>query len=355
MAQQKTLGKDVPAFVPSPLRDAHSASVTQQERCLVRLLEHPLFVKNVILPTEPINEMVGAMRRTIMLREQGCCFTATSGFGKSFGLRMAEAQLRKMFPDVPIFLHIIDNQQVPSIRAFFKHFLLNVGIKDIKGETFDLRVRLVSQLEDVGRNSSMRLVVLLVDEAQEMALQDFRFLKDVGNHLERVDVQLVVIMMGQDPDFEKTIERLKRHRRLDLISRFTLRRLRFRGLQTREDFAKLLGLIDQQIYPIGSNCAWPEYFVRNAWQNGFRMVDQLDELLAALSTVIPGGLEGNGVSARQLFLAVRRYLLVYAELDRQRKDAPPDIWQRCVDFALIEDAAIIANSENKVFSGRLEL
>jgi hypothetical protein len=326
-----------------------------QERGVMRLLEHPLFGKSMILPTEPINEMVGAMRRTIMLREQGCCFTATSGFGKSFGLRMAEMQLRRMFAGVPIYRHIIDNQQVPSIRAFFKHFLLTVGIDDIKGETYDLRIRLVSQLEDVGRKSPMRMIVLLVDEAQEMALQDFKFLKDIGNHLETVDVQLVVIMIGQDPDFENTINKLKHHHRLDLVSRFTLRRLRFRGLQTREDFSKLLGLIDEQVFPPGSNCTWPEYFAPHAWKNGFRMQEQLNDLLIALEDVLPGGLAEAGVPARQLFLAVRRFLLDYAELDRQQQQASPDLWKRCVDYALIEDAALIAKGEGRAAPGRIAL
>ena len=318
-----------------------------QERSVTSLLEHPIFMKNVILPTGPINEMVGAMRRTIMLREQGCCFTATSGFGKSYGLRMAEIQLRRMFPGVPIYRHIIDNEQVPSIRAFFKHFLLTVGVTDIKGETYDLRVRLVSQLEDVGLISPMKLVVILVDEAQEMALQDFKFLKDIGNHLETVDVQLVVIMIGQDPDFEKTIQSLRRHGRLDLISRFALRRLTFRGLQTRDDFRGLLGLIDEQTFPLGSNCKWPEYFAPHAWGNGFRMLGQLDHLTNALSEATPGGLSHAGVSARQLFLAVRRFLLDFAEFDRKGKKVPPAIWKNCVDYALIQDAAIIASGKGR--------
>lgn len=326
-----------------------------QDQSTMRLLEHPFLAKNMILPTEPIKELVGSMRSAIMLREQGRCFTATSGFGKSFGLRMAESELRRLFPGVPIFRHIIDNQQVPSIRAFFKHFLLTVGVTDIKGETYDLRVRLVSELEDVGRASPLKMVVLLVDEAQEMALQDFCFLKDIGNQLETVDVQLVVIMMGQDPDFEKSIDNLKRRRRLDLVSRFALRRVHFRGLQTRDDFGNLLRLIDTQVYPRDSGCTWPAYFARHAWDDGFRMEGQLDELLAALTAVVPGGLSKTGVSARQLFLAVRRFFLEFAELDRQRKAPPPEIWKRCIDYALIQDAAAIAASEKRRTSHRISL
>ena len=223
---------------------------------LITQLKHPILSKTIVLPTKPINELVSSLRRVVMLREQGCCFSATSGFGKSFGLAMAETQLRSLFPAVPIFRHIISNHQVTSIRAFFKQFLLTVGVKDIAGETYDLRVRLVNRLIDHGRCSPLKLIVLLIDEAQEMVLQDFKFLKDIGNEMEKVDVQLVVIMMGQDPEFGEAIADLKAEGRLDLVSRFALRQLKFRGLQTKDDFESLLGLIDRQCYPYTSTCTW---------------------------------------------------------------------------------------------------
>ncbi|MBV6325684.1 ATP-binding protein [Duganella violaceipulchra] len=185
---------------------------------LLSLTKHPLFGKTLVLPTEPIKEMVGAMRRAVILRELGCCFTATSGYGKSRGLIMAEHELRKIFPNVPIFRHIVDNQQVPSIRAFFKNFLLTVGITDIAGETFDLRVRLGAALEEAGLGGSEKMVVLLIDEAQGMALQDFCFLKDIGNQLERVDVHFVVFMMGQEPEFTRVAQRLRARRYTQVLS-----------------------------------------------------------------------------------------------------------------------------------------
>jgi hypothetical protein len=331
---------DAPVFIP--------------KRSPMQLMAHPLFKKGCVLPTEPIKELVGSMRRTILLSEQGCCFSATSGFGKSFGLKMAEMELRRQFPGIPIFRHIVDNQQVPSIRAFFKHFLLTVGEDDIRGETYDLRVRLVSRLEEVGRTSPVKMVVILVDEAQGMALQDFCFLKDVGNQLETVDVQLVVIMMGQDPDFEQTIHRLHEKKRLDLVSRFTLRRLRFRGLQSVEDFSSLLQLIDNQCYPASEPCPWPKFFAPRAWDDGFRMINQITPMLDAIARAIPGGLKG-GVSARQFFLAVRRFLLDSAEVDHLRVPIPADLWHKCVDYALIEDAAEIAKSENAKKKTRVRL
>lgn len=306
------------------------------------LLAHPLLAKGVILPTPPIDELLVSLRRAVMLREQGCCFTATSGFGKSYGLMMAERELNNLFEDVPIYRHIVNNQQVPSVRAFFKHFLVTVGEKNISGETFDLRLRLVNNLIDSGRSSRMNLVVILIDEAQGMALQDFQFLKDIGNQLENAGIQLVVIMMGQDPDFSEVVNDLRLARRLDLISRFTLRRMKFRGICSEEDFERILSLIDIQTYPPGSNCTWPQFFVPKAWANGFRMKEQSWTLTTAVKICLPNHSLKNGVSARQLFLAIRRFLMDYADIEHKGNSLPENLWQTAVNDALIEDAAIIA-------------
>jgi hypothetical protein len=319
------------------------------------LQAHPLLAKTVILPTPPICELVTALRRAVLLREQGCCFTATSGYGKSYGLTMAERELRRLFVDVPIYRHVIDNHQVPSIRAFFKHFLITVGETNINGETYDLRIRLEHRLVDSGRNSDMKLVVMLIDEAQEMALQDFQFLKDIGNHLEDAGVQLVVIMMGQDPDFATVIDKLRKAGRLDLISRFTLRRVQFRGLSTKEDIHALLAAIDSQEHPPGSECTWTQCFVPEAWKQGFRMEDQTDTLVHALKQCLPGESLARGVSARQLFLAIRRFLVDYADIETQGKKLPDKLWHTAIDYALIEDAAQIAADDKRKRCGRVRL
>jgi hypothetical protein len=317
--------------------------------------EHPFLTKGVVLPTKPIGELTGALRRAVILREQGCCFTSTSGYGKSYGLKLAESQLRMMFPDAPIYRHIIDNQQVPSIRAFFKHFLLTVGEVNIKGETYDLRVRLEHRLIDKGLGTRMKLVILLIDEAQEMALQDFQFLKDVGNHLDDAGVQLVVIMMGQDPDFSTAVDKLRAAGRLDLVSRFALRRLKFRGLSTEDDFEALLKQLDTLIYPPGSRCTWTQAFVPNAWERGFRLAGETESLMRALQAALPNHSFKLGVSARQLFLAIRRYLLDYGDRDRVNAVLPSNLWETAVKYALIEDAAEISALEKRRVHGRIQL
>lgn len=309
--------------------------------------KHPLLSGKVVLPTPPISELYLTIKRIVLLREPGCCFTAKSGVGKSYALAMIDNLLRKEYPDLPVFRHVTQNHQVPSIRAFFKHFLRTIKHDERRGETSDLRERLVNRLINEGKGSGYDLVVLLIDEAQEMALQDFKFLKDVGNELDKEGVQLVAIMMGQDPEFGDVITKLREEGRLDLLSRFCMRKREFRGLTTLEDFTEVLKRIDLAQFPLGSQQAWPQYFLPQAWEAGLRMESYAADLLAALENAAGANSTEKGFPARQLFLAIRALVVDHVGHDSATLQFSPEAWAAAADYALIEDAMIIAASNEK--------
>jgi hypothetical protein len=325
--------------MPKEITQAHIQFILDN-RTSESLLEHPLFTQSIIVPTRSIQTLIGALRRAVMLREQ-LCVSAPSGYGKSYALAMAERELKIIFPTIPIYLHVVNNKQVPSIRGFFTHFLETVGIHNVKGETKDLRIRLINHLIDAGRSSRYKEIVFLIDEAQSMDLHDFQFLKDIGNQLGKVELRLVVITMGQDPEFAQVIDKLRTAGSLDLISRFTLRQIAFCGISSDDDLKFLLQQIDEEEYPLGTGIKWPQYFVPQAWLDGFRMQEQFESIKAALCARLPGNSLESGVPARQLFLAFRRFMLDYVDIEGEGAKLPPDIWQYCIDYALIADAAEI--------------
>jgi hypothetical protein len=107
------------------------------------LIDHPVFRSGTVILTEPINELYQMVRQLVFVRETGCCFTAHSGVGKTRALMMLEHLVRRRMPEVLVIPHNTWNHQVASIRAFYKHFLTAIGHPDLRGETFDLRHRLI--------------------------------------------------------------------------------------------------------------------------------------------------------------------------------------------------------------------
>ncbi|HEX7647781.1 MAG TPA: ATP-binding protein, partial [Noviherbaspirillum sp.] len=170
---------------------------------------HPLFDHSVLLPTNAIEDVYRIVKRVVMLRETGCVFTGQSGVGKTDALARIRLMLQADFPGLCTFTHDAHNHEIASIRAFFKHFLTTVGQNEKKGETYDLRSRLIRLLVDESRISGMNLIVMFIDEANAMLLSDFLFLKDVYNDLSREGVQLITVLMGQDPDLKKVINDLR--------------------------------------------------------------------------------------------------------------------------------------------------
>lgn len=302
-------------------------------------LHHPLMTKDVLLPTAPINELFLAIHRVVVLRETGCCFTGHSGIGKSCALDVVEAMLQIQMPGLCVVKHDTHSQQVPSIRAFFKHFLTTIKHSQLRGETFDLRQRLVNWLVDEAKLSGLNMIVLLIDEAQGMKMQDFNFLKDVFNDLNKEGVQLITILMAQAPDFAEVVATLKRERRLDLIGRFAMRILPFRAYNSATDLEQILRGIDEAVFPEGSGITWTEFYFPKAFQTGFRLVGQLNDFMKAITASAPKTRPMRfDFPARQAFVAIRTFMMDYAGSDGENMLVPVDAWKTVVAYAKIADS-----------------
>lgn len=309
--------------------------------------DHPAFSTNTVLPTEPINELYQMVRQIVFVRETGCCFTAHSGVGKTRALMMVEHLLRQRMPELLIVRHNIWNQQVASIRAFYKHFLTAIGHPELRGETFDLRHRLMRRLVDMARANKSPIVLLLIDEANAMRLDDFLFLKDVYNELDKDGIQLITVMMGQEPDFGEVLALLRERGRLDLISRFARRNLVFRACSTEKDFKGVFRHFDTTVFPAEAGQTWTQYFLPNAWDSGFRLADQVGVFLQAVERCASPSSRAIGIPARQLFTVIRRFLLEQMYRDRSPEPLADNPWDAAVTYAMLDDALAAMGTEEK--------
>ena len=306
-----------------------------------QVMHHPLFTGSVLIPTRPITEIFLAAKHAIVLRETGMAFTGPSGIGKTNAVNMIRAMLHQQYPRLCMFTHDAHNQQIPSIRAFFKHFLNTVGQSEQRGETYDLRERLVHILVDDARISGLNLIVMFIDEANAMLTTDFLFLKDVYNDLARAGVQLITILMGQAPELMGVINKLRAEGRNDLVGRFATSVLPIRGYNSVEDLQSIFRKIDQFEFPDGSGVSWTGFFFPRAIRNGFALENEA----ANFHTAIVKGAAGIpsadlSFPARQTFLAIRSFLLTASALDSETLKLPECSWRNAVSHAKIQDAIL---------------
>lgn len=334
---------DVPLHSNADDRDfekvtLYHEAIKDTERASLALF-HPLLTGSVLLPTLPIEGLFRAIKRAVVLRETGICFSARSGVGKTSALEMVEAMLRIQLPRMPIYVHDTHNQQLPSVRAFFKHFLYTVGHSEKRGETYDLRERLVNCMIDDARISGSNIVLLFIDEAHAMAVQDFDFLKDVYNDLNRESVQLITVLMGQEPDLSNVIFKLKTLGRLDLIGRFAMRIQPFRAFDSIRDLTQILKGIDQAVFPESSNITWTAFFFPEAYKSGFRLENEAPRFMEAISAASPKSSGQNfAFPARQTFLAIRTLMIDCAVFDKANMMLPDVAWIEAVEYAKLQDS-----------------
>lgn len=172
------------------------------------------------------------------------------------------------------------------------------------------------------------MVVLLLDEANAMAIQDFLFLKDVSNALDDQGVNVVTILTGQNPDFDALLHRLTENRKVDLISRFARCCVPIPAYKDVDDIKEIFKWIDKLTYPVDSGCTWTQFFFPEAFANGFRMFDQASAFALAIKQVVPRPI--TVYSARLLFIAIRSFLLQNAGLDCSSMKLSKSLWVEAV-------------------------
>jgi len=340
---------------PKASANKNASEINEKANRADSVLLHPLFTNRVLLPTPAVDEVFKAVISTIVLRDTGCCLSGRSGVGKSCALELMESALHERMPRLCIFRHDIHNHQIPSIRAFFKHFLSTVQHAEKKGETYDLRERLINILVDDARISGMGMVLLFIDEAHAMLIQDFDFLKDVYNDLNKQGIQLITVLMGQEPDLDATIERLKNARRLDLIGRFAMRVVPFRAYNSVNDLSVILKGIDSTRHPDENGPTWTEFFFPQAYQRGFRLENEAENFMAAIRAVGAGNASGSfDFPARQTFLSIRKFVIENMRLDHSNMQLPEDVWRKAVEYAKLKNAMQLMEARRGGKSTELE-
>nr|WP_082664737.1 ATP-binding protein [Burkholderia ambifaria] len=293
---------------------------------------HPLIASSIALPTPPIKEVYQDIRRNVVLREPGCCILAGTGVGKSFALHVIAEQLRHDFPGIVVYRHNAHYHNVASVRGFFQHFLSTVHQPNRKGETFELRLRLVNTMADEADQSTLRLVVLLIDEAQELLVSDYRFLKDVYNDLEQDGIHLICVLMGEPPSNRIPTSYIQGDQ--SLIDRFSHRIFELRSFVSVADIRYVLQAIDSEVFLGSPPVRWTQFFFPLAYDHGFRLESQAGVLLAALKNVAHLPRLRAGVPARLLFGAIKVFLIDFAGADSAALKLPQDAWSLAVRHAL---------------------
>lgn len=239
----------------------------------VAMETHPVILQRYIIPTPSIEELYLSIKRCLKLRVPGAIIYAMTRWGKTYASRYITGSLREDFPRLVIFGFDCHKKKTPSESAFFSNLLRAVGHdKSESGTASAKRTRLLNKLMEMLQASKQNVLVVFGDEAQKLELEEYEWLREVHDDLERNGFRMITFLIGQ-PQLKNVKTALKASRQTQIVGRFMIDEIEFHGIRSAEEAASCLLGYDTACYP---NPDWPftRFFFPRAWETGLRLVEE---------------------------------------------------------------------------------
>ncbi len=234
---------------------------------------HPVESSRYLLLTPIIQQFFEVVCSWIESRVPGGMIYGMPRLGKTRAIQCLSRLLLERFGEsLPIFTHACLDHLRPSESIFFEDLLRAAGhALWARGTAAAKRNRLTEFLIERAEHSGQNRIVLFVDEAQKLHEQHYKWLVDIHNELDRHNIALIVILVGQ-PELMHQFSAFQLTNKTQIIGRFMVHQFRFRGLRGQKEIRACLANYDEgSEYPPGSSFSLTRYYFPEAFQAGFRL------------------------------------------------------------------------------------
>lgn len=249
------------------------------ERPLIQKRLHPIYTGFYYIQTNSIDELRSEVENWIDNRNPGGIIYGKARIGKTRAIHNLKLALKDTYGDkLPIIVFNMSEHK-PSEKFFYLELLkdLNHSLAKSSRSSSDLKTNAVNHLITLGKAYEMSRVILFIDEANFMCEDDYNYLIDFYNRLERASVQLTVLLVGTE-EILSTKSTLIQTNKQQIVGRFMIREYRFRGVNNLNDLQICLASYDYSEYPTGSGWSFTRYFFPDAYEEGNRLNQIADTL-----------------------------------------------------------------------------
>lgn len=241
---------------------------------MARMVPHPLLMQDYALYTKPIDEMYQKIEHWINCRVTGAYIYGLSRTGKTKAVKeWFPALLRENYANrIAVFRCIYERQIQPSQLGFTRALARGIHHRfSDSTKARDLEWRLANYFIVRGLKTTLRQVILFIDEAQYLREAEFHTLCNLQNIAENASVRLSIIAVGTH-QIQQQRQTFILGNNIHLSARFLAHRARFRGIRSATELAHVLQGYDLLTdWPVGSNTPYTKYFFLQAYENGFRL------------------------------------------------------------------------------------
>lgn len=235
---------------------------------------HPMHQKTYVIPTPSINALYEKIDDVIYQGTPGMIVYAFSRIGKTYAIRYLEGMLRLgRSKQSLINLECHYSNSKPSENDFYANFLHCVDHGDAQvGTRTHKRIRLINYLLESLEGSNDRHLLLFIDEAQHLQVEEYRWLTEISNRIEREGFRVTAFLFGQ-PQLKHQKNTFRLAAQTQIIGRFMVDEFAFHGILSEADLAACLQGYDNSVFPVGSEWTFTRFCMPSKWAQGFRSIN----------------------------------------------------------------------------------
>jgi hypothetical protein len=293
---------------------------------------HPIETGNYRIATPAIQDFFDLIGRCLRYRITGALAYGPPRIGKTRAIEYLRLLMAERYPKVTTYHAQAEHKPRHAEGPFFANLLEAVGYPDPDGGTNPAkRMRLIGKIKEAcGRNGS-GTVVLFCDEAQRYDENEYEWLRDVHDHLDRLQIRLFTFLVGQQ-ELLSVKTALQRARKTQIVARLMVEELAFHGVRNVGEAATCLAGYDQTSFPRGSDWSFTRFYLPQAVAQGYKLADDVAVLWNAFDRLHhKQGLPGDLEIPIESFTRVVEIVLKESEV----RDAPayrpdPALWSAAV-------------------------
>ncbi len=159
---------------------------------------HPFMTGNYRIATPAIEEFYELVARCLHYRVMGALIHGPSRIGKTRAIEYVRPLIARNYPRMTSYHAQCEHKPRHAEGPFFANLLEAVGDPDPNaGSNTSKRVRLALRIREAAARADSGVVLLFCDEAQRYNDNEYEWLRDVHDTLDRQQIKLFTFLVGQ--------------------------------------------------------------------------------------------------------------------------------------------------------------
>jgi hypothetical protein len=257
---------------------------------------HPIETGNYRIATPAIQTFYELICRCLRYRITGALAYGPPRIGKTRAIEYLRLLLSETHPKVTTYHAQAEHKPRHAEGPFFANLLEAVGYPDPdSGSNPTKRLRLINKIKESCSRNGSGTVVLFCDEAQRYDENEYEWLRDVHDHLDRIQIRLFTFLVGQQ-ELLSVKTALQRARKTQIVARLMVEELAFHGVRNADEVATCLAGYDQTSFPRASDWSFTRFYIPTGVSSGYKLSDDATLLWDAFDHLhqkhgLPGELE----------------------------------------------------------------